>query len=164
MKNFNIVLFLFLLSVVFAGCEKEKEDETPKDEPISLQSWKLAEVKLNSALGEADVYPLLPACQKDNFLKFATGGKVTLDEGTDKCAGAAQTQQGSWSMAGTELTIDGSIFTALGLPSAAPRKFTIVEVSNQTLKLSSTEPITLSVPGVPFPVTATSTNLTFKAL
>ena len=166
MKNLNPLLFLLLLTLIFAGCEKDEDKEPTKEQLIAAKEWKLSEAKMAGSImgsaAELDAYIYMQPCQKDNFLKFVSGGKVTLDEGPSKCnTTSSQTQQGNWSINGDILTIDGAILTALGLPSSSPRNFTIVELTNQTLKLSLNESITLTIPSIPVPVTATSTNLTF---
>jgi len=162
MRNYSSLIFLFILTLVMAGCEKDKDAEPTKEELLMAKNWKITAVKINGTVngtaGEVDYYNYLIACQTDNFLKFNTGGVVVVDEGAAKCAPTApQTTQGTWSLkenaTGDILTIGGNILLSYGLVKTSDRDLTVVTLNNQTLRVTFNESVTL--PGFPIAIPAT---------
>ncbi|MDB5262253.1 MAG: hypothetical protein JWQ14_1534 [Adhaeribacter sp.] len=99
MKNANVLLFLFFLTLVMAGCEKDKDAEPTKQDTLMAKNWKVTEAKAvpTGTTAEFNIYSLLVDCQKDNYLDFNTGGVVVADEGSTKCTpNAPQSVPGSW--------------------------------------------------------------------
>jgi hypothetical protein len=157
MRKLNTLLLLFLLTLVFTGCDKDEDKEPTKEQLLMAKNWNPTAIKLSATVGgnnlELDYFAQLNACQKDNFLKFDSGGKVILDEGPNKCSGAPQTVQGTWSLNGDILTIDGPVLTSFGLSSTTAKTLTIQELTNQTLRVTTIQPV--SVPNSPLPLNAT---------
>ncbi|GEO02788.1 hypothetical protein AAE02nite_04520 [Adhaeribacter aerolatus] len=168
MKNYSALIFLFFLTFVIAGCDKDDDAEPTKEEIIMSKNWKVTEAKAvpTGLSTEFNLYGLLVDCQKDNFLDFNTGGVVVVDEGPTKCTpNAPQTVPGTWSFqenatTGDVITINGNILLSYGLTTSAPRNLKVVTLTNQTLKVTFNEGLTL--PGTTTAVPS-KIDLTFTA-
>ena len=151
MKNLNPLLFLLLLTLIFSGCEKDEDKEPTKEQLLMAKNWNATSIPtsgtistpLGSSQFQLDYITQMPACQKDNFLKFESNGKVTMDEGASKCiTGNPQTLQGTWSLSNNQLTIQGDVLKNFNLSTTTPVILTIEELTNETLKVDTTQPIT----------------------
>ena len=167
MKNYNVLIFLFVFTFIMASCKKDKDAEPTKEDLLMAKNWKVTAVKAvpSGTSVEFDVFTLLVDCQKDNFLKFNTGGVVVFDEGPVKCTPTSpQNTQGTWTLTenattGDVLTVNGNILISYGLVSSS-RNLTVVTLNNQTLQVTFDESV--SLPGSTAQVPA-KINLTFTA-
>lgn len=169
MKNYSAFICLFFLTLVMAGCDKDKDSEPTKQDLLMANQWKLTEAKASATIAgspfEVDYYNILIACQKDNFLDFNTGGVVVMDEGASKCTPTApQTTQGTWTLTenattGDVLTVNGNILLAFGLTNTAARNLTVLTLDNQTLKVTFNEAVTVPISQNPLPA---KIDLTFS--
>ena len=162
MKNLNSLLLILIITLVFAGCKKDKDAEPTQEQIISGKDWHIASIMVTTGLSpsalEAKGY--LPTCQTDNFLRFETNGKVTYDEGSTKCLpNAPQTQQGNYTINGNILTLDAAILSVFGLGGSNSTNLNIDELTEQTLQVTLNEVI--NVPGFPLPVPITKATITF---
>ncbi len=162
MKNLNKLFFLFMLTLVFAGCKKEKDTEPTKEQIISGKNWKLTSIRATTALSPTtpvEAIGYLPTCQTDNFLRFETNGKVTNDEGASKCPpNTQQTKEGNYSINNNVLTLEGAILSSFGVTSTSSKNLIIDELTEQTLKVTLNE--TINFQGVPVPITSATITFT----
>ncbi|HEX8659275.1 MAG TPA: lipocalin family protein, partial [Hymenobacter sp.] len=113
----------------FTSCKKDKEEPKPKTrtELLTAKNWRIS-ADVTTTVGTSapdDNYARMPACEKDDFLKFNTNNSCILDAGQLKCNSAEpQTTTGTWNFTDndTKLTIDGDVYE-------------VVEVSESTLKI-----------------------------
>jgi type IV pilus biogenesis protein CpaD/CtpE len=109
MKNY-LLLLAVAATVSLASCGKDDDEATTpaqtKTDLISNKNWTITAETI-SAMGQSeDLYADYKACEKDNFVKFATDGKVTFDEGATKCASTdPQTETYNWSFSNNEGTL-----------------------------------------------------------
>lgn len=139
MKRLPFYVLALVLAGGFTSCSKDdKDDPTPatKTELLTAKSWRLtADSSIEAGETTAtDDYATLEACEKDNFIKFASSKVVTFDEGATKCDPTdPQTLTGSWDLNSGET----QLFLTdpnLGLPVP----FEIVELTSSTLKMKVT--------------------------
>src|SRR5687768_4887999 len=98
MKNL-LLLVAVAFSFIFTACSKDDDAAPSKTEMLTGKNWKVSAetVSVNNGTPN-DVYASATACEKDNFISFATDGKFTFDEGATKCSSnEPQTQAGTWS-------------------------------------------------------------------
>jgi hypothetical protein len=150
MKNFNALLLLFLLTLVFTGCDKDEDKEPTKEQLLMAKNWNATSIPTSGTIStpfgssqfQLDYITQMNACQKDNFLKFEANGKVIMNEGPSKCSpGDPQTLEGTWSLTDNLLTIQGNVLKNFNLSSSTPVTLTIQELTSQTLKVNTTQPI-----------------------
>ena len=173
MKNYSALIFLFFLTLVMAGCDKD--DEPTKQERLMAKDWKVTAITASGevngiGVNNYDYYNNhLIECQKDNLFNFNSGGVVVVDEGATKCTPTAQqTSQGTWSLTenttGDILTVGGDILRSYGLINNASRDLKVVTQNDETLQVTFQENVTLPIPGFPVPITMPATiNITFTA-
>jgi len=111
----SLLLAIFPL-VAIVSCDKGDGPTTntkSKAEMLTTGTWKITAIASdNDGNGsyESDVYLLFPACLKDNFYTFKSGGALDMDEATVKCDPSdPQINTTSWllSQNDTRLTLDG---------------------------------------------------------
>src|SRR3712207_1792123 len=104
MKN-SLLLLALAAGLTFTSCSKD-DDKAPqtKTEMLTGKNWKVtAQTTAVNNGTPSDTYAGERACTKDDFITFATDGKVTLDEGPSKCAvNEPQTQTGTWAFTENE--------------------------------------------------------------
>jgi hypothetical protein len=107
-KLIAAVLVSFSTLLVFTGCDK---DDPPAPAPktktqlLTQSTWRFSVI----TWGGTDYTAQLPACYKDNTLKFETNGTGTADEGPTKCnAGDPQTTAYTWVFASGETVLTAS--------------------------------------------------------
>jgi hypothetical protein len=146
MRNLSIgISCLLALTVFVTSCKKDKTNA----ELLSSKSWTLVSLTVDPPIAVpfptpttyTDVYATLEACEKDDLVKFNTGGIVTFDEGTTKCNPAApQTVGGTYSINSTETIV-----------TVNSQDWNIVELTDSKLKVTYKE----SLLGVNYTFTAT---------
>lgn len=96
-----MVTALVALAVTAVSCKKDNESPTPtkpapaptKTQLITAKSWKMTSMVSNGM----EVISFLPACSRDNTVRFKTGGVATMDEGASKCKNTdPQTEDSPW--------------------------------------------------------------------
>lgn len=126
-KTFLLVL---LAAVLFTSCQKEVEyaleddvveEPTPNNPPntaaLLIGVWKMTANTVTPAIDydgngikETNVFPVMPACEKDGTISFTTDMKVTEDEGPAKCdEDDPQAVTTNWS-----LSVDNKVLTLEG--------------------------------------------------
>lgn len=110
-KNYTLLLAVFLLIAV-AACKKDKsEDEsTTNMDLITSASWKFDKAQIDSDADGSPDSPLPPgilqSCDTDNIITLKSDGTGTVDEGAAKCDGAdPQTVNITWEFANQAQTI-----------------------------------------------------------
>lgn len=98
----TLATFAVVSSIIIAACSKD-DNNTPQSAEAILTTnrWQLtaATVTIPGSSLSVNVYDSVPACNRDNFYIFASGGTVTIDEGASKCDPSdAQTTTGSWQL------------------------------------------------------------------
>jgi hypothetical protein len=104
----HVALFLIFFSMI--GCKKSSVHIKTNTELLTQSAWYFD----NAKVGGTDVSPLLPTCQKDNILTFASNGTGILDEGPTKCnASDPQQTPFTWSFLSSEtiLHVSTVLFT-----------------------------------------------------
>lgn len=150
MKNY-LLLLAVAATVSFTSCDSDDDEVTPptKTELISNKNWTVTAETIAAGGSSQDLYAQYDACQKDDFVKFATDGKVTFDEGGSKCDPTdPQTETYNWSFTNNE----GKLTITDGTQSIDQN---INELSASKMVLSMTESDTIN--GVPFTYVWTTT-------
>jgi hypothetical protein len=132
------LLMLVAWATVTVSCKKEDNEkkQKTKTELLTSGSWKRTALISNPAydwngngVSATDVLSIMFPCEKDNLDTYKTNGIMETDEGPTKCnAGDPQTWTATWQLIDNESKIlyDGSY------------TYTLVEVTETTLKLSAT--------------------------
>jgi len=135
MRNFLVAVAVgsFFLA---SSCQKNSTDKEPtKTELITKTSWKFSKAEANGM----DANSYIDDCFKDNTAIFASDGSGTLDEGATKCDSSdPQSSPFSWEFLNNETTLSVSG----GLFAGQSGDFTIVSLTDSTMVLSGTMPIT----------------------
>ena len=139
MKHF--VLIGLMAATALIGCKKDSDDPatpTPSAKTTALlnKRWGLTAVTAQQGSMIEDVYAQLPACGKDNYLRFNEDRTLEANEGPLKCDAAdPQARSGNWELVSNEskLLITTPIFGAGG--AAIPD---IIELSATRMVLRAT--------------------------
>ncbi len=133
------LLLVITCAAIFLSCDDDDDDndETPKTkrELLTAGPWKRTALTSNPAydwnangVSDTDVLSIMFPCEKDNFEEYKANGIVETNEGPTKCNSAdPQIWTETWDL------IDNEIFYA-----DYGYKFTLVEVTETTLKLTVT--------------------------
>ena len=111
-----LVTALFLLAT---ACKKDSTDTssnntvTPappsKTQLLTSKNWVVTALTCNPAyMGSTDMYQMIPACSRDNLVKFNNDSSrtVTFDEGSAKCnASDPQTTTDTWTLKDNDATL-----------------------------------------------------------
>jgi len=136
----QLAALLILVAVVVTAVSCKKDDgenkQKTKTELLTTGSWKRTALISNPAydwnangVSATDVLSIMFPCEKDNLDTYKTNGIMETDEGPTKCNAAdPQTWTATWQLIDNESKIlyDGSY------------TYTLVEVTETTLKLSAT--------------------------
>ncbi len=79
-----------------------------------------------------DRYAPMDACDKDDFVLFATNGTGTIDESTDKCAADGQVESFKWALLDND--------ARLALIDSNPDTFTLAELTTTQMKIQTIKP------------------------
>ncbi len=145
-KNFfKTAVLLFSVVFIFSACSKEDDDDnngsTSKTNSEYLTSgyWKISAMTIDPGVNFGgtvitDFYAQIPACTKDDLIKFNADGTITDDEGTTKCNpnDPQTTNDGTWVM-----SQDNQSFT-VNYPDEDPITFSIIDLNDNTFKGSYT--------------------------
>lgn len=132
----SYLLCCTLLTALLGACEKEKPES--KADLLVGKNWQTTAltVTLSGAqTGTTDAYALLPACQKDNFLRFDANKTLEVNEGADVCPDTEPQTKGTWDISADQTKLN------LGLArysSIAAVQVSIEELSAGRLVLKST--------------------------
>ena len=131
-------LLVIILSLLFYGCKKEKDDNIikTKTELLTAGSWKRTALVSNPAYDwngdgtfDTNILNTMKGCEKDNFDTYKTNGIIETNEGATKCnAYDPQTSTATWVFAANETKL---IFDAT-------YEYTLIELTATTLKFQST--------------------------
>lgn len=108
--NLKSAFTLVLISSLFFSCEEKNVEE--KKCSISMESlsgkYNLISVKYkeSNTAAELDFRSLQEACEQDDFLILNPNGTYTTEDVGISC-NSNETDSGSWSLTGNELTSDG---------------------------------------------------------
>lgn len=112
----NLLLTGCLVSVLMSSCSKNEDSPAKtKTELLTANVWKIASVGVDlDKNGTVDLPYSLEACEKDNTLKFNTGGSGVSDEGPTKCDAAdPQTEAFIWAFKTNETILNITIPNSL---------------------------------------------------
>lgn len=145
--SFTAFLFAMILISANVGCKKDKDEEKSKTELLTSGQWKISAMTLTPGSDwdmdgdiDTDLYSLLDACDKDDYLVFSTNGSVEYNEGATKCdQDDPQSESDSWSFTDneTKINLDGDIYTIDELTSSRFR-ISLTE-DDETLTLTLTK-------------------------
>lgn len=117
-KQLKLVAMLFLAALVMVSCSKDDEnDETSKTkkEYLTAGNWKVTVMTISPGVNIfgtviTDMYAQMPACTKDDLIKFNNDGSIRDDEGATKCDpnDPQTTTDGTWVFSSDQnsITID----------------------------------------------------------
>ena len=99
------LLFILCLgsSVVFTSCKKD--DDPTKKEMLVGKNWVPTAMTIDPGLPivGTNLFNQIPACEKDDIIRFVADGKASFDDGASKCEVTdPQTTTGSWALNPTE--------------------------------------------------------------
>ena len=120
-------------SLTFTSCKKDKDDPKPQSrtELLTAKNWRLsASTSVNGSV-TTDRYAAMPACRKDDFLKFNSDKSLVNDEGLTRCgSNDPQSRTLVW-----ELTANDTKLGIRATPSSSSQEvYDVVELSASTLK------------------------------
>ncbi|GGK88438.1 hypothetical protein ACD591_19010 [Rufibacter glacialis] len=118
MKNYPLLLLLFCCTLFFTACSSDDDDSPSKEDMLKNKRWQITAASAAVPFfGSVDFYANLKDCQRDNYFEFQANGVLLINEGATKCTALSPQQvQGSWSLNGDIMTIQG-LGATLGLPS-----------------------------------------------
>jgi hypothetical protein len=110
-KHYTKLFLLIVFTVTLASCKKDKEQS--RTDILTSGQWKITAFTLAPPRDwdldgdlDSDIYPLLDACDKDNYMIFKSDGKLELNEGATKCDPLdPQVEIQNWSFANEEKEI-----------------------------------------------------------
>lgn len=121
---------------IFVACKKT-DNTTNNNNNISTTRQLLEAGKWQMIAGAAtltymgkdttiDIYSQMDECDKDDFMQFASDGKATQDENTNKCPDDAQIETATWALLNND--------TKLVITDSNPDTFDL-EISSTQMKL-----------------------------
>ncbi|SFP72377.1 hypothetical protein SAMN04515668_0131 [Hymenobacter arizonensis] len=133
----NLLLLLFCIGLT--ACKKGQDPSAPsKTELLTTNNWRLAAstvVSVSKGVSTTvDAYATIPACERDNFIRFRPDQSMVYDEGPTTCNPTfSQTVTSSWNWADNERTL------ALGTHIVgATVPYEVIEFTAGTLRLRYT--------------------------
>ena len=117
---YKLAVLLFATSLVVVSCDKEEDEIVPtppsQTDLLTANSWTLVDIKIQPL--QISIWDSVPACEKDDVIKFNIGGIGDWDNGTDWCdEDSVQMENFAWGWSNatqTEITIpDDSSDTVL---------------------------------------------------
>jgi Lipocalin-like domain len=124
---FRSTLLVSVIALALFSCKDDDKDNGPsKTDLIIAKPWKLTAL----TVGGVNFFDLQDDCGKDDIYTYNKNGKITVNEGSQKCDNAApQTSEGTWVFESNEtklkVVLDGDTETS-----------TLEELTATTLKLS----------------------------
>jgi hypothetical protein len=170
MKLTGKIALLFIGgAIAFAACKKKDDSTTTtpsksKKDYLIEGKWQISDMPMTisytTPLGtntqNINQYDSMQACEKDNFVKFLTSGKIWNDEGATKCNSSDPQVDSSstWT-----LNSDGTKMTF----SDQGGTFDVQELTGTSMKLYNQIDTTYTVSGLTV-TTSTKTTMVFKAI
>lgn len=150
----TLATFAVVSSIIIAACSKD-DNNTPQSAEAILTTnrWQLtaATATIPGSTITFNAYDTIPACIKDNFYIFASGGTVTIDEGASKCDESdPQTTTGNWQLLNNNTQLK-TIDPITGGNTVA----NVVKLSSSSLVLQDT----ITISGITVGGTLTLTNV-----
>ncbi len=101
---------LALAALLFAGCDKDKNNDPTRTELITASAWQYdnggVDQDRNGTVDISFSSGILPTCVLDNKANFNANGSGVADEGTTKCqASDPQTSPFTWAFTNNEQNI-----------------------------------------------------------
>jgi len=133
MKNYLKIFGFMTLALVITlvSCKKDEDDQPSTQDYLTAGNWKTTAMTIDPAVEIGgteftDFYAMMPACTKDDLVRFNTDGTITEDEGETKCEpdDPQTTTDGTW-----ELSADNTTLT-LTYPDEDPIIMTINSINN----------------------------------
>ena len=154
MKRLLLYLLVATAGIASTGCKKDTVTATPaptKTELLTNKNWVLTAETVSPGINAGgtvitDLYGQMPACSKDDFIRFETPNVYKEDEGATKCSSTSpQTTTGTW-----VFNADQTIITTTSQGST-PQSLNVVELTDSTLKIT----VVVANNGVNYTITAT---------
>lgn len=139
--------------LLIAGCKKKDNADNSSAQKKMLEAgkWQMsASVATTVYKGKdttMDVYSQMKECDKDDFYIFASNGKASVDENTNKCADDNQVETAPWVLLNND--------TKLAIPDDNPDTFDL-EITSMQMIWKQTK---LNTSGVPVIYTSTFKNI-----
>ncbi len=127
---------LLLVAATFGACQKNNDNSTARANLLTARNWRMSADTYttvdNGTATTSDEYAKLPACKRDDFLKFNADKSLTTDEGATRCgASLPQTLTGEWDFNSDQTTLTSHSVAYSSFILLAD----IVELSATTLRL-----------------------------
>ncbi|PKQ66566.1 lipocalin-like domain-containing protein [Raineya orbicola] len=130
---FSTILFALLIGLGAFSCKKKQTEPSPQEK--ILGKWKITAwtMKASNSPTIFDLYAIMDACTKDNYLEFRTGNVALENEGATKCNPSdPQETTGSYTLSADGKTLT---FTEGGNTTNSE----VLELSNTTMKLKNVQ-------------------------
>ncbi|UOQ72786.1 lipocalin family protein [Hymenobacter cellulosilyticus] len=149
------LLVLLSLALGFTACEKD--EEVPQDvQLLTAKNWRMSAnvttfvYPAGNARRDVDNYSASPACDHDDFWKFAPDKTMVIDEGASKCEPSApQSNPAQWNLDATNRT--------LSVIAGTTRTYELLELTASTLKFKQDNGLS-PIDGAPYYTTYTFTS------
>jgi hypothetical protein len=106
----KLLILLGIVPMAFISCDKKEDCEINQASVAGTYRVTAMKYKQTSTSGEIDVYALLDACEKDDQQVLNSNGTYTYQDAGTSCSPSG-TFNGTWSLSGQTLTIDGDAST-----------------------------------------------------
>ena len=156
--------------ILVAACKKKEDPVTtvPKTKKEYLQEgkWQVTSMPMEYSFGGFgsqtwNQYDSMDACEKDNFVRFLTTGKILTDEGATKCSSSDPQvdSTSNWVLSDdyTKLSMPMD-----GVPSGAAT-YEVQELTATSLKLYNKYDTSYNASGIPITISS-KTTIVFKAI
>ncbi|UOQ53621.1 hypothetical protein [Hymenobacter cellulosivorans] len=154
MKRTSLLLLLGL-TVSLSACEKD--EELPENvRLLTAKNWRMSAnvttfvYATGNARRDVDNYSASPACDLDDFWKFAPDQTMVIDEGLSKCQDdAPQVNPARWNLDAAHQT--------MSVIAGSVRTYELLELTASTLKFKQDNGLS-PIDGVPYYTTYTFTS------
>lgn len=129
-------ILMLVMAFAVSSCKKDDEDDSNNVKDILTSgNWKITAMTVDPGVDFGggfvinDLYSMMPAYTKDDFVTFQSDGKVIFDEGPTKYQPSdPQTTEGTWSLSSDNKTL------TIKEPGEDDMVVTITEISSSTMK------------------------------
>jgi hypothetical protein len=153
MKHFKPIIILLALVVGMISCKKD--DDKSNTDMLTGKYWIFTSLTISPAVmiggtPLTDWWSQVPACQKDNLMKFDTPNVFTDDEGASKCdPNDPQTITGTWAFNADETVIS---ITEDGQTTS----FNVIDLSDSDIKMTNSQVMDLGSGPISYTMTYTA--------